>query len=189
MIWFTADTHYNHGNIIEYASRPFSNLKEMTDKLIGLWNDRVKPGDTVYHLGDFCLSWGKKHADCIDLILRELKGNKFLITGNHDREEVTGNKRWIKAVPYHELKVDMGGKHKQKIVLCHYAMRTWNQMNRGAWMLHGHSHGNLCDVGGKILDVGVDCHGYSPVNIEEIAELMKEREHVVCDHHRGDDEK
>lgn len=183
MIWFTADTHFNHTNIIEYSARPFSSLEEMTEKLIENWNMRVKPGDTVYHLGDFALSYGEKHRELINDLLADLNGQKWLITGNHDRKEVTSNRRWVKVLDYCEIKVDLGGEHKQRIVMCHYAMRVWNQCHRGAWMLHGHSHGNLVDVGGKTMDVGVDCHRYAPISIDDVAKFMATRVPLVLDHH------
>ncbi|MGK3946735.1 hypothetical protein ABK046_51280, partial [Streptomyces caeruleatus] len=65
-----------------------------------------------------------------------------------------------------EIKVDVGGPHKQRLVLDHYAHRTWNQMHRGAIMLHGHSHGSLLDTGGKIADAGVDARGMKPWALE-----------------------
>ena len=184
-IWFTADNHFNHENIVELSSRPFSDLEEMTETMVERWNDRVKPGDLVYHLGDFAISWGKKHAVVIDSLLTRLNGNKFLVYGNHDRAEVKRNRHWAKVVGYHEIKVDLGSGGRQRIVLCHYAMRVWNQMHRGAWMLHGHSHGNLKDSGGKTMDVGVDCHDYSPVGLEYVEELMKNRVFVGVDHHEN----
>ncbi len=52
-----------------------------------------------------------------------------------------------------------------------------------AWMLYGHSHGNLPDIGGKTMDVGVDCHGYKPISLDEVAEFMAGREFVPVDHH------
>lgn len=183
MIWFTSDTHFNHDNVIRYSSRPFQNLEEMTEAMIVNWNAAVAHGDTVYHLGDFALSWGKKHAQVIDSILARLNGQKWLIVGNHDRDEVTKNKRWVAVKDYHEIKVDLGGLHKQRIVMCHYAMKVWNQIHRGAWMLHGHSHGNLIDEGGKIMDVGVDCNNYRPINLEEVIEYMDGRNVIARDHH------
>lgn len=183
MIWFTADTHFNHANIVEYSSRPFRDLEEMTEAIIERWNDCVAAGDTVYHLGDFALSWGKKHAEVIDGILRRLRGQKWLITGNHDRDEVTKNPRWCKVTPYYEIKVDRGGVHKQRIVMCHYAMKVWNQNHRGSWMLHGHSHGNLAYSGGKTMDVGVDCHDFRPISIDEVEKEMAWRNVVSLDHH------
>lgn len=41
-----------------------------------------------------------------------------------------------------------------------------NQAHRGSWMLYGHSHGNLTDIGGKTIDVGVDCFDYYPVSLD-----------------------
>lgn len=182
-IWFTSDTHFNHENIIEYSARPFTDLAQMEEAIIRSWNILVSPGDTVYHLGDFALSWGKRHAKVIDGLLARLNGQKWLITGNHDRAEVVKNPRWVAVKDYHEIKVDLGGEHKQRIVMSHYAMRVWNQMHRGAWMLHGHSHGNLTDIGGKTLDVGVDVHGFAPVSVEAVQAFMDGRTVVECDHH------
>lgn len=183
MIWFTADTHFNHDNILAYSRRPFADLAEMTERMIGNWNAVVKPGDQVYHLGDFALSFGKRDAALIDSLLSRLNGQKHLLAGNHDRDEVTRNKRWQTVRHYHELAVDLGGPHRQRIVLCHYAMRVWNQSHRGAFMLHGHSHGSLSDIGGKIRDVGVDCCNYAPISVEEVAAFMASREAVTVDHH------
>ena len=183
MIYFTADTHFNHEAVIRYSNRPFSDLEEMHERLIESWNELVKPGDTIYHLGDFALSWGKKSDELIDAVLSRLNGQKWLITGNHDREEVVNNRQWVKVLPYHELKVDRGGEHKQRIVLSHYSMRSWNQSHRGSWMLHGHSHGNLSDIGGKSCDVGVDSWNYRPVSIDVMECYMSQRDIRAVDHH------
>jgi len=113
-----------------------------------------------------------------------LNGNLHLITGNHDRKEVTNNPRWSNVAPYHEIKIDFGDKHKQRICMCHYSMRTWNQMARGSWMLYGHSHGNLPDIGGKTMDVGVDAVGHRLIDIHEIKDIMDKREIINAgDHH------
>jgi hypothetical protein len=52
-IYFTADTHFNHANIISFCQRPFASVAEMNEALIAKWNARVGEGDLVYHLGDF----------------------------------------------------------------------------------------------------------------------------------------
>jgi len=77
--WFTSDLHFGHRNVINYCNRPYKDLEEMHKALIKIWNDTVKEGDTVYVLGDFSLN--KKWSQTI---IPLLKGNKILISGNHD---------------------------------------------------------------------------------------------------------
>jgi calcineurin-like phosphoesterase family protein len=184
LIYFTSDTHFNHDNIIKYSSRPFSTLEEMTEAYIQRWNDIVRPGDSVYHLGDFAISYGKRHEKLVDDLLARLKGQKFLIKGNHDRKEVVDNPRWAAVYDYKEIKVDRGGVHKQRIVLFHYPLRSWNQVHRGAWHLHGHCHGNLPQCPGKHLDVGMDAAAnHRLLSLDEVAHYMESRQIHSEDHH------
>ncbi len=76
------------------------------------------------------------------------------------------------------------------MVLCHYAMRTWDKGHKGTWMLFGHSHGTLGsygvdrDVEFKTMDVGVDTHPeFRPYHIEEIRKIMDTRVALQVDHH------
>ncbi|MBL8880695.1 MAG: hypothetical protein JNG88_16400 [Phycisphaerales bacterium] len=57
MIWFTADTHFGHANIIKHCRRPFASVEEMDETLLRNINARVGRSDTLYHLGDFALRW------------------------------------------------------------------------------------------------------------------------------------
>ena len=52
MIYFTADHHFGHANIIRHCARPFQSVGEMDRALLDNWNARIKPQDTVYILGD-----------------------------------------------------------------------------------------------------------------------------------------
>ncbi len=176
MIWFTSDTHFNHTNIIKHASRPFSSTDEMNKVMVARWNDVVSSGDTVYHLGDFM--WGRDTEN----LLSKLNGQKCLIKGNHDRGAIIKSSKWCMVKDYYELKVVIG-ERKQCIVLSHYAFRVWNKMHYGSWMLYGHSHGNLSDIGGLTLDVGVDKHNYQPVNMDQVGDYMSGRKVVTFDHH------
>ena len=53
--WFTADFHFGHFNIIRYCNRPFADTEEMNEIILQRLNSCVKPTDTLYFLGDFCL--------------------------------------------------------------------------------------------------------------------------------------
>ncbi len=52
MIYFTADTHFGHKNIIGSCARPFQNVEEMDEIMIARWNERVTANDKVYIMGD-----------------------------------------------------------------------------------------------------------------------------------------
>ena len=51
-IFFTADTHFGHENVIQFDKRPFSSASEMDEEMIKRWNNKVGKGDLVYVLGD-----------------------------------------------------------------------------------------------------------------------------------------
>jgi len=149
----------------------------MERAFITRWNLHVKPGDTVYHLGDFVFGGRKDLAR----IVNQLNGTIRLIRGNHDKVlkslEAQKHFEWIKD--YHELR----GPDKVKIVLSHYAFEVWNKSHHGSWHLHGHSHGTLGFKDIKRLDVGVDSNTFCPVSMDEVAEIMKKRGYDAPDNH------
>jgi calcineurin-like phosphoesterase family protein len=178
-VWFTSDTHYGHARVIQYSNRPFKDVEEMDEMLILNWNRWVKPGDRVYHLGDFSFH---RDPEKTCKIVDRLVGQKYLIFGNHDkamRKVPEFVSRWIWAKDLEGIEVA-----GQKIVLCHYAMLTWNGSHRGAWQLHGHSHGSLPDDPHSLrMDVGVDPMGYMPINFDDLRRLMSKKEFRPVDHH------
>ena len=79
----SADYHLGHGKIIEYCNRPFSTSFQMNEAIIARHNERVKPDDMFYFLGDFCYKAGLNCDKAEDWLAR-LNGNKIMIRGNHD---------------------------------------------------------------------------------------------------------
>ena len=124
-LWFTADHHFGHANIIRFSRRPFANLEAMNEALIQRWNQVVGPQDIVYHLGDIFLMPASEARP----IRERLNGRICLIRGNHDRaaESLKSGFGWIKDL--YELKVEdaEASGEERRIVLCHYAMRVWNK--------------------------------------------------------------
>ena len=47
MLYFTADTHFGHENVIRFCGRPYATAAEMDEALMENWNSRVKDNDTV----------------------------------------------------------------------------------------------------------------------------------------------
>ena len=51
-IFYIADLHIGHANIIKFDNRPFADLNEMHSVIVDNWNRVVRGDDTVYILGD-----------------------------------------------------------------------------------------------------------------------------------------
>lgn len=82
--FFIADPHFGHGAIIGYENRPFETVEEMDQALIDNWNRVVGKHDKVYLLGDVSFYKDDKTAN----IVKQLKGLKYLVVGNHDSPNV-----------------------------------------------------------------------------------------------------
>jgi len=181
--WFTADPHYWHTNVIKYSNRPYSSVEEMNEALIENWNKRVQPADHVYLLGDFAIIRAKgaeARRQMVDDIAKRLVGQIHLIHGNHDHQEILHCKRFCEVTIYKRIVVE-----EQPIVLHHYAYKTFHGSHKGAWNLHGHSHGSLPrDYNMFQLDVGVDVWNYAPISFEEVREEMKKHKFKPVDHHQ-----
>lgn len=191
-IFFTADTHFCHGAIIRHCFRPWlsasdldennkwvskeieiQRTNEMNEALIKNWNEVVRPGDIVYHCGDFAFAKGSSGRDNIQAIVKRLNGEIQLMCGNHDKKNTIGKLKGFSWVGDTKLiHVD-----RQLIFLSHYAHRVWDQSHRGSWNLYGHSHGNLVDRPNMLAtDVGVERWEYRPVAFDTLRDFLKDRE-------------
>lgn len=169
MIYFTADTHFGHANILKFCDRPFPDVGTMDAALIAAWNKRVSGNDTVYVVGDMFF-----RCSDAEQILKRLKGKKRLIVGNHDSS-------WMKKVELgrHFISVDTlleisDGSHA--LTLCHYPLLTWKHAKK-SHMIHGHIHNDtsadfwpLLAARDNVLNAGVDINGYCPVTFDEMLE-------------------
>ena len=54
-IWYRADTHFGHDNIIKYCNRPFTSAAQMDAALMENLRAKVGPEDTLWIVGDFAL--------------------------------------------------------------------------------------------------------------------------------------
>lgn len=160
--YFTADHHFGHRGVIGMCQRPFADVAEMDEALVHAWNSRVGHRDEVWHLGDFAM--GASPERCQALFNR-LNGRKWLVRGNHDKAQVT-ELQWQGVFDLARITVE-----GQRLVLCHYAMRSWPQVWRGSLHLYGHTHGTLPPTR-QSCDVGVDAWAYRPATLEEIRERL-----------------
>ena len=164
-MFFTADTHFNDPRVLRIDRRPFADLADHDAALIDRWNAVVGPDDIVWHLGDFA----RGDAAAKAALLSRLNGRKQLVTGNNDDADTIAAPGWETVQAYRELTID-----DRRIVLCHYAFRTWNGMGKGAIDLHGHSHGRLKKMT-RQFDVGVDAWDFRPVTLDEMLASRPQR--------------
>lgn len=193
-IFFTSDLHLNHAKICDLSDRPFKNVDDMNRVIIDNWNQMVTPEDDIYLLGDVAM--GQRHL--MGPLVKRLMGRIHLIKGNHDKllmKDPENHKLFASISDLLEIDVpdSKAESGSQTIVLCHYAITSWHDQHRDAWMLHGHSHGTLpSPTTMKRMDVGIDAtawrlgrapRSYRPLSYEEIREYMSHRTFEPVDNH------
>jgi calcineurin-like phosphoesterase family protein len=99
----------------------------MDEAMVKAWNERVKPTDKVYHLGDVVIN--RKALG----IMHRLNGDKVLIRGNHDifrDEDYRTHFRELRA--YHVM---------NGMILSHIPVHS-DSLGRFGVNIHGHLHSN-----------------------------------------------
>lgn len=126
-IFYIADTHFGHKDIIAFDNRPFFDVKDMEETIIKNWNSVVGSEDIVYILGD--VFWNFDLKKQIELT-HKLNGYHIrIIAGNHDDG--------IDIYSNYTI-VEDEGRH---VVLCHYPIMFYKNMTNPNWYhLYGHVH-------------------------------------------------
>lgn len=168
MILYTSDLHFGHQNVIGFDRRPFRTISEMDYTLIRLWNSRVQRDDEVYIIGDFAY----RNEKPPEWYLRQLKGKKHLIIGNHDGQLLAS----AAAVSCFESIEKMAhitdnGHH---ICLCHYPICEWNGYYKNHFHIYGHIHNRKNDTYQIMktrpgsFNAGCMINSYMPVTLQEL---------------------
>ncbi len=168
-IWFISDTHFDHTNILKFTGddgkriRPeFETASEMNEQMILNWNNTIKPGDKVWHLGDFAIG-GKIISE---RIIKRLHGKKRLVVGNHDH---------IKEIaPFFE-KVVLWRIFKEYNFTCSHIPLRLENLRKTAFNVHGHIHQNLMEDQ-HYINVCVEHRNYTPVHLDQILKEIKDSE-------------
>ena len=192
MIYFTADQHFGHKNILEFCNRPFSTIEEHDVELIKRWNEVVKDEDHVYVLGDFCYRPGPWCP-----IVNQLKGTFTFLRGNHDPKKIPrvalangtilqpSNDVYENNYFVEELVIKFEG---QYIRMCHYPYdedESTSVTLRGApkrnprkrddeILVHGHVH-LAWKKKENMINVGVDHWDYKPASLKDVFELFRSK--------------
>lgn len=137
-IYYIADLHLGHQNILSYDNRPFKNIEEHDKIIIDNWKKTVSDEDDIYILGD--ISWYDVKTTIN--IIQGLPGKKHLIIGNHDKK-LLKNKNFrelfVETTDYKELSFG----NNSGVVLCHYPIPCFNKHFYGWYHLYGHVHNSF----------------------------------------------
>lgn len=174
MYYFTSDTHFGHAAIINYSSRPYTDVPHMNEMLIASWNAVVQPNDRIYHIGDFAMGPKNLHKGYLD----RLNGYKILVRGNHDQKADKMLWMGFNEVHPHKFEIIEG----LNVYMAHippnhidpyqekgrtYAPEFTPEPPPHDIWLCGHVHGEWARRG-NVINVGVDVRGYKPVAFQEL---------------------
>ena len=169
-VFLTSDTHFGHAGVCRFLRedgtklRPWDDPSEMDEEMVRRWNDRVRPTDKVYHLGDVVIN--RKALN----ILHRLNGDKVLIRGNHDI---------FKLTDYTEHFRDIRGYHVMNgMILSHIPVHDAS-LGRFGVNIHGHLHASrvMMQPAGKygvpVPDTRYHCvcveqTDYTPILFEDV---------------------
>ena len=144
--YFISDLHLGHKNAIDLDNRPFDSIEQMDETLIQNWNSVVKPEDHIWILGDLAWkSWNKS-----GFLLKQLKGKKHLIIGNHDKIQNTQQNYFATIDEAKEITVFIEDV-KYKVVMSHYPI-PWYNGHRHPNRIHLYGHVHLTQEFSYVMD-------------------------------------
>lgn len=173
-LWYSSDPHFEHANIIRYASRPFADVEEMREALIERHNAVVRPQDHWYCLGDFTMERGNTPGYALSL-LKRLNGHKRLILGNHDHYHA---RLYLEAGFEKVMAMQM----VEGIRLTHIPIHPGSMGNAIA-NAHGHIHQQpapapvIFDKDGvrlvkPYINLSVEAIHYTPVSLDQLKAMV-----------------
>lgn len=130
-VFLVSDTHFGHAGVCRFLRedgtklRPWDNPEEMDEFMIKAWNERVRPNDKVYHLGDVVIN--RKAMST----LARLNGDKVLIRGNHDIFRDDEYRQYFRELRAYHV---MNG-----MILSHIPVHEAS-LGRFGTNIHGHLH-------------------------------------------------
>jgi calcineurin-like phosphoesterase family protein len=172
-VFLVSDTHFGHAGVCRFTRddgvtklRPWADPDEMDEAMVKAWNERVKPTDKVYHLGDVVIN--RKALS----IMSRLNGDKVLIRGNHDIFRDDEYRKYFRELRAYHV---MNG-----MILSHIPIHS-DSLGRFGTNIHGHLHANrvMTEVWGEYkIDsryhcVCVEQTDFAPILFEDVIKRIE----------------
>ena len=177
-VFLTSDTHFGHAGVCRFTRRdgvtklrPWTDPEEMDEAMVAAWNERVRPNDKVYHLGDVVINRRSL------VTLARLNGDKVLIRGNHDIFRDDEYRKYFRELRAYHV---MNG-----MILSHIPIHE-ESLGRFGTNVHGHLHANrvmrpLATSGRTdVIDVRYHCvcveqtPDFAPILFEDVLKRIKD---------------
>jgi calcineurin-like phosphoesterase family protein len=181
-VFLVSDTHFGHKGVCHFTRndgvtklRPFDTPEEMDEFMVKAWNERVRPTDKVYHLGDVVIN--RRALPILD----RLNGDKVLIRGNHDIFKDEDYSKYFRSLRAYHV---MNG-----MILSHIPVHP-ESLGRFGVNIHGHLHASrvmrdLATCGRTdVVDTRYHCvcveqTDFAPILFEDVIKRIKDEGGVV----------
>ena len=172
-VFLVSDTHFGHAGVCRFMRedgvtklRPWDDPAEMDEFMVKAWNERVRPNDKVYHLGDVVINRRAMST------LARLNGDKVLIRGNHDIFRDDEYRQYFRELRAYHV---MNG-----MILSHIPIHEAS-LGRFGTNIHGHLHAGrvMTEVWGKYkIDTRYHCvcveqTDFAPILFEDVIKRIK----------------
>jgi len=163
-VFLYSDPHFGHAGVCRFMRndgvtklRPWDDPAEMDEELVRRYNERVRPNDKCYFLGDVVIN-----RRALDTLSR-LNGDKVLIRGNHDIFRDDEYRKYFRELRAYHV---MNG-----MILSHIPIHE-ESLGRFGTNIHGHLHANRVMKDGAIDPryhcVCVEQTDFAPVLFEDV---------------------
>jgi len=157
-IFITSDTFF--GRELSAINGGFQSSEEMEDEIIDKWNEKIKPNDIVYHLGNF--SWDPISGESA---MAHLHGKIHFIGGSYDKH--MSDLSLIK-LGRHVLLSPIVEFPKLNLVLSHWPLSNWANKEGGAIHVYG---GDKIETIENRFCSNISNWNFTPIDYEFLKEL------------------
>ena len=168
MIYLTSDTFF--GRASKAKERGFRSTEEMQISMINSWNEKIKPNDIVYHLGNF--AWDIISAENA---LLNLNGRINFLPSMYDMalDQVAGDNGVFEGVKV--IKDGIFTIESLELVLCPWPLKNWPGKAHNVLHIHGGDKRYKANLKNELrFNANCDLWSLSPISLDSLLSVIKE---------------